>query len=369
MRNRSLSHPPTLVSALLVLGLVFSAPAPVKPVVGVNLISVGNQYMDTLYREPALTPFMERLAKDGMGRISIRITWSTMMPSPGVLNQTYLSNYERVATAAGRAGMKVMVDFHTLFGTGLYACPKWVAEEPGDDGRPGVVSVVMAARSRKIRGYYLDMVREISRRAKTWPGVDTVSVMNEPWSLDYKDPKAAQAEFRLIEDWACEAARVVKEEAPALKRTLRFTASINPWAPEEKKRFQWERLSGDLEIFSVNAYANPLEKPEAAELVLAAAARCRAEGRDLWITEFGRERGEQAVEQGAGSIPLQAAYMADYMKWLETTEHGPSVALAWVIQPSGKEGMNLYDGENKTFLPAWKVLSEGALRLGGTRKP
>ena len=340
------------------------------PEAGVNIISVGNAYRDPAFRDEALDSLLSDLKERGVTRISLRVTWNSMEREEGTLNPTILANLKRMFESAQTHGFSAMLDFHTLFMKDSYACPTWVADHPQDDGSPGLRSVAMIARSQAVRERYLAMIEGVLAELGECEAIDVVSVMNEPFSLEFRDPARWSEDVDQITTVIEDAARIVRAKAPGRRVAARFSGTVNPWSHFAGRRFDADRLLQTLDIIGQNVYLNPndddaskganLVKNAAPSLswgILAeAAAKCRAAGRALWITEFGAPwRGVRQGDQG--SLELQTAYFEGYCRRFWGDSIQPETVMAWVLSPNPKSRdiNGLYDGVTGTFRPAFDV--------------
>jgi hypothetical protein len=334
--------------------------------IGVNLISLGNRYQDRDYAPSNLGHFMNQLATQGMKRVSLRVTWSTMEPEAENYQAPVISNLARLCTKAKARGIRVLLDFHTLFHSDSYSCPKWVRELPPDEGETARPSIIMIARSQEVARRYIAMVGHVSRQLAPTGAIDVVSIMNEPWSHYWNEPHLKGAEYAKIEGVMERAAIEARQAIQGARVTARFTSKHNGWAGEPPV-FSWNRLTSFLDILSVNTYRDPTVDPDVYKIITTAAQRAREAGRDFWITEFGREF-VPTKDSGPGDTNAQALFFRHFLAWWSQAPHQPSTLLAWTVQPAGNEAYNLFDPGTRAWNPAWFILGQyakGEQALGG----
>ncbi len=222
-----------LVSSLLFTGQIIAA----GPEAGVNIISVGNTYADPQFKGEALEKQftelkargIERISLRVIERISLRVTWSSMERQEGTINPEIIADMKRIFGKAHDYGFKAMLDFHTFFALDSYACPPWVAQHLQDDKSPGLRSIAMLGRSEAVRKRYLAHITGVLDELKNCAAIDVVSVMNEPLSLEWQNPKLWRADVDRIQDVIEEASKIVREKAPGRKVAARFSGLVNPW--------------------------------------------------------------------------------------------------------------------------------------------
>ena len=349
------------------------------PEAGVNITSVGNKYSDPQFEDEPLCRLFADLKERGIKRISLRVTWASMEHRQGSLDPKILAAMKRIYGKAHTYGFKAMLDFHTLFMTGCYACPEWVAQYRQDDGSPGVHSIAMIARSKPVRERYLAYIAGVVTELKECKAIDVVSVMNEPWSLEWKNPSRWDAELGQIQSVIEDAARIVREKAPGRRVAVRFGGRVNPWSHNPGRKFDTQRMLNALDIIGQNLYLDPNDdnamllsdkpsknsRPSLSWGIMAEASeQCRKAGKALWFTEFGAPcRGElEGIKNG--SRESQKKYFEGYCRrfWGEAIR--PEAILAWVLEPNpqSKAGSQLYDGKTGTFHPAFDVYAKYSLK-------
>ncbi len=350
--------------------------------VGVNMISVGNEYANPEFQDEKILPFLAMLKSEGFERVSFRVTWSRMEVTEGVYNEAYIKNLRRLYHAAEKAGLKALLDFHTLFKRQVYACPAWVSNYTDvRTGGPGVHSVIMTVRHPAVGKRYIDMQRHVAKALAGCGAIDSVSVMNEPFTLEWAKPDAMRAEQAALTTYLCRAARELKETVPRWKTTVRFCMPYSPWALDDTKRFGIEELMGALDIFSLNNYldpANPADTrplkgtPSGSWVTFAETARrCHAAGKGFWVTEFGCPVDGEVNDEGSGmKVPPggQARYYDAFFARLYAMEYQPQSALAWVMSlgAAGRslDSYALWDRVSASFTDGGKALVRHA-NVGG----
>lgn len=360
-----------MAKTLLLVAVAFLLSGPLLaagPEGGVNIISVGNRYNDPQFQNKPLDQLFTALKDRGVLRISLRVTWSAMENQDGSLNQAYLAALRRIYDRAQMHGFKAMLDFHTLFATNSYACPKWVSDYPQDDGSPGVRSIGMIARSQAVRQRYLAYVAGVVTALKDCPAIDVVSVMNEPFPFGAAWSKSSRwnAEIDRIQGVIEAAAAIVREKAPGKRVAVRFGEAVNPWNHDPKRRFDTRRMLVALDIIGQNVYLNPdrARGPERGDsrptfswdVCAEAAAQCRKAGKAFWITEFGAPW--HGARKGVKCSPeSQAERFEGFCRRFWGDDIQPQAVLAWVLAPNPKsvDTCGLYDGATGEFRPAFAV--------------
>ncbi len=323
--------------------------------VGINFISVGNQYANSIYDSENVTGLFNYLAKENVKRVSIRVTWTTMEPEEGKYNQKYLDNLNRVLTAAKNNKINVLLDFHTLFMRSNYACPPWVMNYEADDGSSAEFSVIMAARSIHVRRTYLAMLSNVWRSVSRTGAVDVVSVMNEPWAFNWKNP---DNDMRQITELLCEAGDLFKSIAPEIKTTVRFTSGMNPWTTERGKRFDFDLLVKHLSFFSINIYEDPSVQSVKWDYFDKALELARKNKINFWVTEFGQEGMGKKELGGEASLESQQMYYRSFLERINRNENlKPDCILAWNAEPGGKNNSSLWDNANHQLTATGILLS------------
>ena len=347
------------------------------PVTGVNITSLGNNYSDPEFQDEPLDRLSAALKERGIKRISLRVTWATMERQEGSLNPEILAAMKRIYAKAHSYGFKAMLDFHTLFAMDCYACPKWVSQHTQDDGSLGVQSIVMIARSKQVRERYLAYIAGVVTEMKDCQAIDVVSVMNEPFSPESKNPSRRAVDMDQIQSVIDKAARIVREKAPGRRVAVRFCGLANPWSQNPEHRFDTRRMLNALDIIGQNIYLDPgndnatipRKLPHGTRpslswgIVSGAAEQCRKAGKAFWITEFGAPSQGELAGIKDGSPELQKKYYEGYCRrfWGEAIR--PETLLAWVIQPNpqSKASGQLYDAATGTFTPAFDVYTKYSL--------
>ncbi len=373
----------TVLSAGNVRGEKTDAPAQLPgPEAGVNIISVGNSYADPQLKDEALNRLFAELKARGITRISLRVTWGTMERQEGSLNPEILASMKRIYNKAHDYGFKAMLDFHTFFAVDSYACPEWVGQKLQDDGSPCVRSIAMLARSEVVRKRYLAYVAGVISELKECLAIDVISVMNEPLSLEWNNPSRWKTDLDQLQGVIEEAARIVREKAPGRKVAIRFCGVTNPWAHNPGRSFDAQRMLKAMDIIGQNIYIDPDDEnatePEKLkkgtspslswDIVAEAAERCRKEGKEFWITEFGCPYRDN---DGKLNLERQQKYFESSCKRYWGPDIRPDAVMAWVLSPNpkGKEANGLYDGATGTFYPAFDVYSKYSLKSAAAKKP
>lgn len=346
------------------------------PQAGVNIISVGNTYADPIFAAGEVDRFMARLAVSGMQRISIRVTWETMEKEPGVFSADIIANLRRIAQAAERQSIKVMLDFHTLFSKNSYTAPQWLANYTGRNGKPGIRSLIMTVRNPEAGKAYLAMQRHVLTELRDVTGIEVVSLMNEPWPFWDEGPAGAREDMDATSDLLIESAKQVKSINPHWKTAIRFTSSFNPWSDDKNKRFDEAKTFAATNIIGINIYLDPSGKYDhegagadgrvrggASWAVFERAVLAtRASGRQLWVTEFGMSfSGNDSLGQPNSHDRQRQYYEAVCTRWWKGSPR-PNAVMAWVLEPnlSSRQGKEIWDMKTFDWNPAGQVYMQYA---------
>lgn len=348
------------------------------PEAGVNITSVGNSYSDPQFQDEPLDRLFAELKKRGITRISLRVTWATMERKEGSLDPKIMASMKRIYGKAQMYGFKAMLDFHTLFMKDNYACPEWVAQHRQDDGSPCVRSIAMIARSKSVRERYLAYVAGVVSEMKECQAIDVVSVMNEPFSIEWKNPSRWAVDMDQIQSVIEEAARIVREKAPGRRVAVRFCGTVNPWGHNPERRFDAQRMLKALDIIGQNIYLDPnddnavqqdkLSKKSGPNLswpiMAEAAEQCRKAGKSFWITEFGAPwQKSDDPKEPSGTLESQKENVERYCKRFWGNSIRPEAVMIWVLQsnPKNVDKYGIYDGATSSFRPAFDVYSKYSL--------
>ena len=348
------------------------------PEAGVNITSVGNSYSDPQFQDEPLDRLFSELKKRGITRISLRVTWATMERKEGSLDPKIMAAMKRIYGKAQTYGFKAMLDFHTLFMKDNYACPEWVAQHRQDDGSPCVRSIAMIARSKSVRERYLAYVAGVVSEMKECQAIDVVSVMNEPFSMEWKNPSRWAVDMDQIQSVIEEAARIVREKAPGRRVAVRFCGVVNPWGHNPERCFDAQRMLKALDVIGQNIYLDPnddnavqqdkLSKKSGPNLswpiMAEAAEQCRKAGKSFWITEFGAPwQKSDDPKEPSGTLESQKENVERYCKRFWGNSIRPEAVMIWVLQsnPKNVDKYGIYDGATSSFRPAFDVYSKYSL--------
>lgn len=348
------------------------------PEAGVNIISSYNTYSDPQLQEEPLNRLFTALKERGIKRISLRVTWATMERQEGSLDPKILAAMKRIYGTAQTYGFKAMLDFHTLFMADNYSCPKWVAQYKQDDGAPGVRSLIMIARSKPVRERYLAYIAGVVSEMKECQAIDAVSVLNEPFSPDWRKPAYWNADLDQIQSVIEQAARIVREKAPGRRVAVRFCGGFNPWSQYPGRRFDAQRMLNALDIIGQNIYLDPNDdnavelarptkdpRPTLSWTIMAEAAeRCHQAGKAFWITEFGAPwKPSDNPKNSNANLESQKAYFEGCCKRFWNKSICPEAVMVWVLEsnPKNTDQFGLYDGATGTFRTAFDVYTKYSL--------
>lgn len=318
------------------------------PAVGVNILSKGNEYKEAEYSESRWPALMAYLASHGQSWIALRVIWERMQPEGRTdFNAALITRMVRLIKSAEAAGLRVMLDFHTLMHRPHF-CPPWLCEQSRcrclDADCDRTVSTrcmghyLSAIESSYGRDAYLNLLKGVISRLKGANGgqlprgIGVISLINEPWQYgDWSEPghRALVANRGRLERLIVSAAQVVRKLAPNVPLGVRFTLKNNPWAADPTNRFAATVLAG-LDFVGFNNYepasAYRNEKWAVFERAMTDA---RQRGLGVWVTEYGKN---------TGSLAQKEAYFASVLRDRFSAQLRPDVTLAWGWQSSAPEG-------------------------------
>ncbi len=146
---------------------------------------------------------LEEMAALGFDFLRLPVSWSRIMPRPGVVDQAYLHQVATVVGWARAAGIGVLVDLHEdNYSTATYpdhesdGAPAWAVDDAGTPCTATATTTACAlaafehfwadatVEGRPLQEWYLDAASAVARAAGAGsPGSDVVGVelMNEPW--------------------------------------------------------------------------------------------------------------------------------------------------------------------------------------------
>ncbi len=345
------------------------------PQPGVNVISVGNQYADKVFAADQVDGFMKMLADSGMQRVSIRATWSKIEPKEGEYDARVVENLRRVAEAAGRQGMKVMLDFHTKFTQGNYSRPTWIAQLPVQEGQVAVDSTIMVVRSDRAGERFLAMQKYVVESLADVSAIDVIAVMNEPFASWDRGRENVAPEMARLGEFLAAAARQMRQVNPNVRLAIRFTTFNHPWSGDPIKRFDKALILDNFDIIGLNNYFDPHEninyeyadatvsRGGSWEIFYQAMDDVKAAGKEFWVSEFGMKTSGNDGFGKPYSLERQRQYYEDICKkWWESDKR-PDCVMPWVMQPAGgSNAFEIYDIKAQRWLPAGEVYSRYARR-------
>jgi len=271
-----------MLALLLVAVGVVALATPVSAVsvsrhIGVNYLSLYQEY-DT--PDSRLQHDFALFAKNGINTIVISLYWYRVELSEGVYDSEFINNVTRVVKIAGRFGLSVMIDFHTLMG-----------DSDAWSNPPYVGSGMNLVTNPRIAADYVAMVTWAVTQLRCLPNIWSYSVLNEPWYW----PLASLPKSNWI-NLIVQLARAVKaiDSRPV---TVKFVGDIfeRDWAWNTTLIRSLDFLSIDA-YFSVNSsYWNTWSKLRAGlgDIVQHASSL----GEKVQITEFGFPTSNDAVQQ------------------------------------------------------------------------
>jgi hypothetical protein len=289
---------------------------------GVNYLSNGNAWTEP---ETLLQNDFSRFQQDHIRYLSIRIMWSIMMPTPGNISTVALENIKKMLNTADAYGLKVNLAFWTQFGYTM-GFPSWAGTN------------YYSLLEEPTKTYYLNYLTQTVEQLKTFPAVDSWSILNEPY---YTDPNQKNQFQTLMAD-CVQTIKTVDDSRPVI---CRFTLSYTPATGKYDST-----IYNLFDAFAVTVYlnaSNPSDKIYNSQWVDYAKTveDCKNLGLPLWVIEFGSKTPDPEAAQAMFEGNL-AKFGADGI--------ARAYAWAWQTRNAASELFNIYDGANPK--PAYYAL-------------
>ncbi|HSV49096.1 MAG TPA: glycoside hydrolase family 2 TIM barrel-domain containing protein [Candidatus Acidoferrales bacterium] len=291
---------------------------------GINYLSSGNVWSET---NSLIQSDFARFQQDGIRHLSVRVMWSTMMPTNASLSQTALNNIKRVLNWSQTYDMKVDLALWTQFGSS-FGFPSWAGSNYFD------------LFSEPTKGYYLAYVQSVVNELKNYSAIETWDVLNEPYYNSTSQKSDAQA---LIAD-SVQAVKAVDPTRPVL---VRFAL----WMTPANGKFDNSTYDA-VDIFAITIYlnaSNPNDRRYGSNWALyeKTLADCEALGKPFWVIEFG------STNTDPESVRL--FYQVNLAKFMQDGVLR-AYAWAWQTRNAGAEVFNIFNGS--TPKPAYWELAK-----------
>jgi len=308
----------TVITLLLVALIILSvSPQPItaqtEPLqTGLNYLSNGNAWTEP---EGLLKWDFSRFQKDKIQYLSIRIMWNVMMPTPETLSPVALENIKKVLNTAEVYGLKVNLSFWTQFGFTL-GFPWWAGTD------------YYSLLTEPTKTFYLNYLAKTVNELKTFPAVDSWSILNEP---HYSDP-IQKNQFQTLMADCVQTIKTVDDSRPI---SCRFALSDTPATGKYDNS-----IYNLFDAFAITVYlnaSNPKDRVYNSRWVdyEKTVADCKALGLPLWVIEFGsRKRDTQSV----------AAMFESNIAKFQSDGVNRVYAWAWQTGNAAAEAFNLYGG-------------------------
>ncbi len=279
-------------------------------IAGINYLSNGNAWTES---DTTLNTDFTRFEQDGIKHLSIRMMWSVMEPTNGTLSTTALNNLKRVLNAADAHGIKVNLDFWCQFGYTLGFPTSWA----GDDYYDLI--------TEPTKTYYLDYLTMVVNELKSYPAVESWSILNEP----YYETGQQTAFESLIHDCADE----IKAADSTHDVICRFTLSYTPASGKYNLS-----VYDNFDIVAITIYLNPDNPNDTRyngdwDYWVDTVSQCITLGKRLWVIEFG----DNSTDQEHNRIHYQHSLSRYNTDGVER-----AYAWAWQTGSPSNESFNIY---------------------------
>lgn len=279
---------------------------------GINYLSYGNGWYES---NALLQSDFDRFQQDGIRHLSLRVMWSTMMPTNDSLSQNALNNIKRVLNWSQIYDIKVDLALWTQFGSSL-GLPNWVGRS------------YFSLFTEPNKGYYLSYIQSIVSELKNCSAIETWDVLNEPYYNSTSQKSDAEA---FIADSVL-AVKAIDSTRPVL---VRFPLGVTPASGKYNST-----IYDAVDIFAITIYlnaSNPNDRIYGSNWAYyeKTLADCKALGKQFWVIEFGSTNND--------SESVQLFYQANLAKFLQD---GVDRAYAWTWQSrnADTEAFNIYNG-------------------------
>ncbi|MCW4044520.1 MAG: glycoside hydrolase family 5 protein [Candidatus Bathyarchaeota archaeon] len=312
---------------------------------GLNYLSAYHMYSNKSLSDAILERDFSRFRQDGIEVISLSLYWYRLEghtrgsydgvhPDKSPYGDTFLTNVKRVINIANQNGIKVLVTFHTLWGSDSPWCTPDYVIDPVTGNNTGIAIV----RSDEMREAFVDMFTHTVSYLAGTPGIWAWAILNEPWywphelPAPFEDVDQKENFINLFQ----ELSNVVKvlDGRPV---TIRFVnthiGTASDGVPRMKNIFvdDWgwdQRIFNTLDFISFNAYSP--QQPNFEEIwlnitttnVLGSFQR----NKQVWITEFGSKADDETTQAKDFDKMLSlyvSLHISGCLAWLWSSSEAP----------------------------------------------
>lgn len=290
---------------------------------GINYLSYGNGWYES---NSLLQSDFARFQQDGIHHLSIRVMWSTMMPTNSSLSQNALYNIKRVLNWSQTYDIKVDLALWTQFGSSL-GLPSWVGRS------------YFSLFTEPNKGYYLAYIQSVVNELKNCSAIETWDVLNEPYYNSTSQKNSAEA-------FIADSALAVKAVDPTRPVLVRFPLGVTPASGKYNST-----IYDAVDIFAITIYlnaSNPYDRIYGSNWAYyeKTLSDCKALGKQFWVIEFGSPNND--------TESVQHFYQSNLAKF---SHDGVDRAYAWAWQSRNAiaESFNIYNGSSPK--PAYSELT------------
>lgn len=332
--------------------------------------------------------------------ITLGLYWYRIETAPGVYDDTFLRRVKHICDIAGQYNLKVMISFHTLWGTdSIWCTPPWIVD-PITNTNQGLAVVRSISANQSYMNAFKHAVDYLT--GVGIPNLWAWSILNEPWywgrtssEHDFATENGNTQKENFIQLMQELSAYVkTKDSRPV---TLRFVNAHPITATTAKNIFvddwNWDpRIFSALDFIGFNAYMPPPTDPLYSiidPITRTNFTGCKNLGKTCWVTEFGVKEDNDEIQRQVYRSNMDYFYAlgtSGVSAWSWMSEVAP---VGWDQNP-GFGGMNLanMDGTARPAFyemtsritppplqagfPIWVIpvvlLGAGALYLAGRKK-
>jgi endoglycosylceramidase len=284
---------------------------------GVNLNGFGSYY-EANAAYPATIPVTDgdwaAMAQQGFDVVRLLISWSSVEPTKGTIDQAYLDRIHTAVDAAAAHGLYAVLDMHQdAWGQAVATpagatCPSGSKPGIGWDGAPAWATITDGAETCAVAG-----IRELAPAVqhafenfynntdgiqddfvKTWaavasefaadPAVAGYDLFNEPnWGLD---SHTGGARLGAVSQKVIAAIRTAEQ---AISRGMSHIVFFEPVViyPNDGTTLPDENIADPNVVFAPHNYAESIDPGTIEQKFTTVAATARAYGTTFWIGEYG----------------------------------------------------------------------------------
>jgi arabinogalactan endo-1,4-beta-galactosidase len=269
--------------------------------VGVNYLSAYNMYSSVYSSNNVLERDFAKFKTDGIEVIGLSLYWNCIEGNTrGDYKNNFLDNIKRVIQTANNNGIKVLVTFHTLWGTddSPWCTPDYVID-PETGGNIGLAIV----RSDEMKEGFVELFTYTVRYLTGTPGIVGWAVLNEPWywgrtstESDFITNNGKTQKENFIELFQ-DLSNIIKtiDGNPVTIRFSNAHISTRDDGTQVIRNIfvdQWgwdQRIVDSLDFMSFNSYVPTNSQLEETwqDITTANVLTSNAKNKQVWITEFG----------------------------------------------------------------------------------